>query len=35
MKRFMDIRVESSVEAEGIDIAEHGETGYPAFSGLD
>jgi Amt family ammonium transporter len=35
MKRFMEIRVENSVEAEGLDIAEHGETAYPAFSGLD
>ena len=35
MRGFMDIRVESSVESEGIDIAEHGESAYPAFSGLD
>lgn len=35
MKIFMDIRVVSSVEAEGLDVAEHGETAYPAFSGLD
>lgn len=35
MKLFMDIRVESSVEAEGLDIAEHSETAYPAFNGFD
>lgn len=35
MKRFIDIRVENSVEAIGLDITEHGETAYPDFSGLD
>ncbi|EKQ50200.1 MULTISPECIES: ammonium transporter [unclassified Clostridium] len=35
MKMFMDIRVDSSEEAEGLDVAEHGETAYPAFNGLD
>jgi len=35
IKLFMDIRVESSVEAEGLDITEHGETAYPAFNGFD
>ena len=35
IKEFMDIRVESSVEAEGLDVAEHGETAYPAFNGFD
>ena len=35
MKLFMDIRVDSSEEAEGLDVAEHGETAYPAFNGLD
>jgi Amt family ammonium transporter len=35
MNGFMDIRVESSVEADGLDIAEHGENAYPGFSGLD
>lgn len=35
MKLFMDIRVESSEEADGLDVAEHGETAYPAFNGLD
>jgi len=35
MKLFMDIRVSSSEEAEGLDVAEHGETAYPAFNGLD
>ena len=35
MQLFIDIRVEGSVEAEGLDVAEHGETPYPAFNGLD
>ncbi|WP_160691021.1 ammonium transporter [Clostridium sp. C2-6-12] len=35
MKKFIDIKVESSVEADGLDIAEHGESAYPAFSGFD
>jgi len=35
MKLFIDIRVESSLEAEGLDVVEHGETAYPAFIGLD
>ncbi|WP_297427581.1 ammonium transporter [Clostridium sp.] len=35
MKMFMDIRVDSSEEADGLDVAEHGETAYPAFNGLD
>jgi Amt family ammonium transporter len=35
MKLFMDIRVESSEEADGLDVAEHGESAYPAFNGLD
>ena len=35
MKLFMDIRVGSSEEADGLDVAEHGETAYPAFNGLD
>ncbi|WP_459477716.1 ammonium transporter [Clostridium saccharoperbutylacetonicum] len=35
MKLFMDIRVESSVEADGLDLAEHGEEAYPAFDGFD
>lgn len=32
---FMEIRVEASEEADGLDIAEHGESAYPAFTGLD
>ena len=32
---FMDIRVEASEEADGLDIVEHGESAYPAFTGLD
>jgi Amt family ammonium transporter len=35
MKMFMDIRVDSSEEADGLDVAEHGESAYPAFTGLD
>jgi ammonium transporter len=35
MKLFMDIRVDKSEEADGLDVAEHGETAYPAFNGLD
>ncbi|EHI96863.1 ammonium transporter [Clostridium sp. DL-VIII] len=35
MKLFMNIRVESSEEADGLDVAEHGESAYPAFNGLD
>jgi Amt family ammonium transporter len=35
MKLFMTIRVESSEEADGLDVAEHGESAYPAFNGLD
>ena len=32
---FMDIRVENAEEADGLDIAEHGESAYPAYTGLD
>ena len=32
---FMEIRVEASEEADGLDIVEHGESAYPAFTGLD
>lgn len=35
MKLFGDIRVGSSEEADGLDVAEHGESAYPAFTGLD
>ena len=35
MKLFMKIRVEGAQEAQGLDIAEHGEMAYPAFNGLD
>ncbi len=35
MKLFMPIRVDTSQEAQGLDIAEHGEMAYPAFNGLD
>ena len=29
------LRVEESEEALGLDISEHGESAYPAFTGLD
>ena len=32
---FMDIRVEERLEAIGLDDAEHKETAYPTFMGLD
>lgn len=35
MKLFMPIRVATAQEAQGLDIAEHGEMAYPAFNGLD
>ncbi|MFL0168116.1 ammonium transporter [Candidatus Clostridium helianthi] len=35
MKMFMEIRVDSSEEADGLDVAEHGESAYPSFNGLD
>ena len=31
----MDIRVEERLEAIGLDDAEHKETAYPTFMGLD
>ena len=35
MKLFGNIRVETLEEADGLDVAEHGESAYPAFTGLD
>jgi len=35
MKKFMNIRVSDKEETEGLDHAEHGESAYPAFTGLD
>ena len=35
MKKFMNIKVSLSDEAQGLDISEHSETAYPAFQGLD
>ncbi len=32
---FMDIRVTKEEEAHGMDLSEHGELAYPAFTGLD
>jgi len=35
MKKFMAIKVTKEQESLGLDICEHQETAYPAFSGLD
>lgn len=35
LKQFGGIRVAPEAEAEGLDIAEHSESAYPAFTGLD
>lgn len=35
IKLFMDIRVSTSDEANGLDISEHSESAYPSFMGLD
>lgn len=35
LKKVMDIRVSPEAEALGLDISEHSEQGYPAFSGID
>lgn len=35
MKLFTDIRVSEIDEADGLDIAEHSESAYPSFNGLD
>ncbi|HEX3022279.1 MAG TPA: ammonia permease, partial [Lachnospiraceae bacterium] len=35
MKRFMTIRVTPQEEAQGLDLSEHNEAAYPAFTGLD
>ena len=35
MKLFTDIRVSEIEEADGLDIAEHSESAYPSFNGLD
>lgn len=35
LKKVMDIRVTSEEEALGLDISEHAEEAYPAFSGID
>lgn len=35
MKAFMNIRVSTKEEADGLDIAEHGESAYPSFTGMD
>jgi len=35
LKKCMTIRVSEKEEAEGLDYAQHGESAYPAFTGLD
>ncbi len=35
MKKVMTIRVSQADEAQGLDISEHSESAYPAFTGLD
>ena len=35
LKKVMTIRVSPEEEALGLDISEHSEEGYPAFSGID
>lgn len=35
IKLFMKIRVTAKEEIEGLDYSEHGESAYPAFTGLD
>ena len=35
LKKVMNIRVSPEAEALGLDISEHSEQGYPAFSGID
>jgi Amt family ammonium transporter len=35
LKKVMTIRVTSEAESLGLDISEHSEEGYPAFSGID
>lgn len=35
LKKCMAVRVSEKEEADGLDYAEHGESAYPAFTGLD
>ena len=35
LKKFKTIRVSQADEAQGLDISEHSESAYPAFTGLD
>ena len=35
LKKTMQVRVSEREETEGLDHAEHGESAYPAFTGLD
>lgn len=35
LKKFMTLRVSEKEEAEGLDHSQHGESAYPAFTGLD
>lgn len=35
LKAFMEIRVSSTDESNGLDLSEHSESAYPSFTGLD
>ncbi|MEI6100820.1 MAG: ammonium transporter [Eubacteriales bacterium] len=35
LRKFMQVRVSEREESDGLDHAEHGESAYPAFTGLD
>ncbi|OJU09537.1 MAG: ammonia permease [Clostridiales bacterium 43-6] len=35
LKAVMKIRVSTKEEADGLDLAEHGESAYPSFTGMD
>lgn len=35
LKQFMPLRVEDKEEVLGLDLAEHDETAYPTFMGMD
>ncbi len=35
IKAFMNIKVSTKEEADCLDVAEHGESAYPSFTGMD
>ncbi|MCX7657071.1 MAG: ammonia permease, partial [Oscillospiraceae bacterium] len=35
LKKLTTIRVSQTAESQGLDISEHSESAYPAFTGLD